>query len=64
MTTVEPCVSVENVAAHLGVARDPVYRRLLLPFYQYEPVGSIAVIEGEVRALEKESQGLLGEVLG
>lgn len=26
MTTVEPWVSVEDVAAHLGVARDSVYR--------------------------------------
>ena len=32
-------------------------------FYQYKPLRPLAVIEGEIRALEKEIQGLLGEVL-
>jgi type I restriction enzyme M protein len=32
-------------------------------FYQYKPLRPLAVIEGEIRALEQEIQGLLGEVL-
>jgi type I restriction enzyme M protein len=32
-------------------------------FYQYKPLRPLAVIEGEIRALENEIQGLLGEVL-
>ncbi len=33
-------------------------------FYQYKPLRPLAEIEGEIRALEAEIQGLLGEVLG
>lgn len=32
-------------------------------FYEYKPLRPLAVIEGEIRALEKEIQELLGEVL-
>ena len=33
-------------------------------FYTYEPPRPLAEIEGEIRALEDEDQGLLREVLG
>jgi len=33
-------------------------------FYEYKPLRPLAVIEDEIRVLEKEIQGLLGEVLG
>lgn len=33
-------------------------------FYQYKPLRPLAEIEGEIRALESEIQGMLGEVLG
>lgn len=33
-------------------------------FYQYRPLRPLAEIEGEIRALEAEIQGMLGEVLG
>lgn len=32
-------------------------------FYKYKPLRPLSVVEGEIRALEKEIQGLLGEVL-
>lgn len=32
--------------------------------YQYKPLRPLAVIEGEIRELEKEIHVLLGEVLG
>lgn len=33
-------------------------------FYKYEPLRPLSVIEAEIRALEAEIQGMLGEVLG
>ncbi len=33
-------------------------------FYKYKPLRPLAEIEGEIKALEKEIQGMLGEVVG